>query len=91
MVVWQIFPGVLVRAVVFKHGAPCTFAEGEPRRFQRFLRVLDPASRISSFVMYVFVFQNLAHLTAITRRLEIAAPGIESGIVHRVVDVWIAL
>jgi hypothetical protein len=41
--------------------------------------------------MYVFVFQNLAHLTAITRRLEIAAPGIESGIVHRVVDVWIAL
>jgi len=91
MVVWQIFPGVPVRAVVFTHGAPCTFTEVEPRRFQCFLRLLDSASRISSFVMYIFVFQNLAQLIAIMRRLEIGAPGTESGIVHRVVDIWIAL
>src|ERR1700733_15454727 len=31
MIVWQVFPGVPVRAVVFPHSAPCAFAEvGSP-------------------------------------------------------------
>src|SRR6202140_3828148 len=30
MVVRQVFPGIPVRAVVFTHGAPCTFAEVGP-------------------------------------------------------------
>lgn len=30
MVVWQVFPGVPMRAIVFTHCAPCTFAEVGP-------------------------------------------------------------
>jgi hypothetical protein len=68
-----------------------TFAEVGPPPLPVFLPVLDSAGRISSFVMKIFVFQTRFSYRRITRNLEIAAPEAESGIVHRVVDVWIAL
>src|SRR5580704_16701557 len=87
MVVWQVFPGVPVRAIVFTHSAPCTFAEVRPPA----LPMLFARARFgqSNFLVchdsFSYFKSGLAKKQT-PRNLQIAVPRAESGIVHRIVD-----
>ncbi len=76
-----------MRAVVFAHRAPCAFAEvGSPTLPVLLARTGFSQSNFLLCHENIGISNQASLRNNLARNLQIAAPGAESGVVHRVVD-----